>query len=97
MGIRNLIAEDIGARIPKDLTEHTALLFSSSRMSGKRALEDAVIDTLIREQDKPLLETAVRLEKAAWYVLSARRADRLLRVCPGTSSGIAQFSEHEAD
>jgi hypothetical protein len=79
VGIRNLIAEDIGEQLPSNYIAHLAVLMASKRVTGKRGIEDAIVDRIATEGHKTLFETMERLEKADWFVLSARRADRLLR------------------
>ncbi len=79
VGIRNLIAEGIGEELPPTYIEHMTVLMASKRVRGKRGIEDAIIDRIAREGHKTFSETTARLEKADWFVLSARRADKLMR------------------
>jgi hypothetical protein len=44
--------------------------------------------------DDPLPNTGLLLTRTA---VSSKAPGDILRVCPGTSNGITEFSEHEAD
>lgn len=61
-----------------------SLVHAAPRMSGKRAIEERVVEHLVEvEQPEPFKSQFLRfleeIHAAYWYVLSARRADRLLR------------------
>lgn len=79
VGVRNLIAEDIGALLPSDLVKPLALLMASKRVTGKRGIEDSIISLVVADRHKTFSDTIAKLEKAEWFVLSARRADKLMR------------------
>lgn len=79
VGVPNLRAEEIGARIPSELRELCALFSSSPKAKGKRAFEDWIVETLVRDQAPVYLDTLNAIGTANWYVLSARRAHLLLR------------------
>ena len=46
---------------------------------SKRDLEDAVVESLVKNGSPVFKKTLERILSADWYVLSARRADKLLR------------------
>jgi hypothetical protein len=78
VNVPNLTAKTIGDEFVKDeLAPLLALLVSP--ISGKRDVEDRFAEMLVKSRH-PVFERAFeRIRDAKWYVLSARRADRLLR------------------
>jgi hypothetical protein len=84
VGVPGLTGARVGAAIPEDMVHLVSLVHSSSRISGKRSVEERVVESLIEaEQPDPftseLSSFRQEIHKASWYVLSARRADQLLR------------------
>ncbi len=84
VGIAGLSAGMVGERIPDDVIELALIAHASSRVSGKRSVEDAIADALTaRPTDFGMAgfitEQAEALRTADWRVLSARRANQLLR------------------
>jgi hypothetical protein len=79
----DLPAVEIGKRIPRRFTDLIALVYTSDRIKGKRAIEERVVAHLIGTRDHELAVTVddlrQRLASAPWRVISARRADTLLR------------------
>ncbi len=83
VSVPGLTADVAGAAIP-DAFVHLSSFVFESRMSGKRDLEDAIVRTVIDQQEPEAAGGAVddfarRIEHAEWRVISARKADRLLR------------------
>jgi hypothetical protein len=78
VGVPHLTGASIGAGISEDLATLVALVMASGT-PGKRDFEDAVIDYVIREKLPVFSETYDRVYKADWFILSARKADKLLR------------------
>jgi hypothetical protein len=76
-------ATDIGQQIPRPLVELIALAYASKKITGKRKLEERVVEHLVTATDHPfaarVAAVRVQLTQAPWRVISARRADRLLR------------------
>ncbi len=76
-------ALDVGAAIPKGLVDLACLIHASKKVTGKRKIEEKIIEHLasgnVRSFDKTLENLASKLESAIWRVISARRADKLLR------------------
>lgn len=71
-------AEDIGEQIPEDLLKLPVLLRRAG-MSGIRTVEEMIVEYL-RVTGHPVFQTTQdEIGKADWYILSARRAYRLLR------------------
>jgi hypothetical protein len=84
VGVPGLTGGSVGAAIPEDLTHLVSLVHASTRVAGKRAIEERVVASLIEvEQAEPFRSALAgyrdRIEAAEWRVLSARRANRLLR------------------
>jgi hypothetical protein len=78
VNVPDLTAKSVGERFSS--REISALLdLLVSPISGKRDLEDRFTQVLV-ERRHPVFERALeQIRNARWYVLSARRADRLLR------------------
>lgn len=76
-------AAEVGAAVPADLVELYCMVKESSRVSGKRTIEEKIVERLaagMRPAFAPTLSGLhEQLSRATWRVLSARRADRLLR------------------
>lgn len=76
-------AADVAARIPSDIVDLAVLAHVSKKVEGKRSLEERLVDHLLSEGAAAFATTAeelrTQLASAPWRVLSARRADRLLR------------------
>jgi hypothetical protein len=56
-----------------------ALVHQAPKSRGKRDFEDRLVDYVVDRRLPAFETTAARIAAADWYVLSARRADRLLR------------------
>lgn len=83
VGVRELPNVEAGAVFPEDFIHLRAVLLAG-HMSGKRDVEDRMVAHLV-EEEQPL-EITARVERyfgliqnAGWRVISARKADRLLR------------------
>jgi hypothetical protein len=76
------VADLTGKTVAAQFTEGELGPLSSLLMSPierKRDIEDRFVESCI-QKNHPAYETAVeRIRRAPWYILSARRADRLLR------------------
>jgi hypothetical protein len=84
VGVRGLTGSVVGEVIPNSLVRLVAVAHGSRRVVGKRSLEDAVVTRLVDEPSEfgiqgKLLEFLQEIRNAEWRVLSARRADGLLR------------------
>ena len=83
VGVRGLTGASVGAAVPEDIVHLTALprLISSQ---GIRVLEDRVVDALTQHPEDFGWEAQINehfesIIHADWFVLSARKADLLLR------------------
>lgn len=84
IGVRGLTGATVGALIPEDLVRLVALAHGSKKVEGKRSIEEAVVDRILDRPDTYGLRTnfagiQTELGQAEWRVISARRADHLLR------------------
>ena len=76
-------APDVGALIPSDLIDLACYVHASKKISGKRKIEEKIVDRLANEVLPSFAPTLAdlhsKLANATWRVLSARRANVLLR------------------
>ncbi len=79
VGDPELSGDTVGEQLDHQIVRAVALFVNSPRASGKRDLEDAVVRYLVSSRDELYVSTYDRLFAAEWFVLSARRADKLLR------------------
>lgn len=79
VGVSNLTGQVVGEKLPAELVNAVAFLSSAPRMQGKRDLEDRAISYVAVSNLEPYPAIVEELRNAQWFVLSARRADRLLR------------------
>ncbi|HYS48873.1 MAG TPA: hypothetical protein VEM36_08885 [Xanthobacteraceae bacterium] len=79
VGVPNLTAGSIEGFVPEREVEIVALISKSSRATRKRDIEDRVVQRIVEEKSPSFVEVYGRIRGAEWYVLSARKADNLLR------------------
>lgn len=79
VGVPSLSGKIIGAQIPEEILNLSVLYASSRRPTKKRDYEDTVVRYLISENSDVVQRTLAEIKRADWYMLSARRADNLLR------------------
>ena len=84
VGVRNLTGAVVGAALPDDIVEYATLARHSPRLEGKRKVEDAIVRAIVARPGNFGFTDALagfleQLRNALWRVLSARRADLLLR------------------
>lgn len=80
VSVPELTAESIGAGVPAELLDFVAHVQSAGpRISRKRDIEDLVVQVLQAEGHPAFATTLARIENANWYVLGAKKADKLLR------------------
>ncbi len=76
-------ATDLGKLVPRPMVELIALAYASKKIGGKRKIEERVVDHLVTATDHSIAtkvaDLRAQLAKAPWRVISARRADKLLR------------------
>ena len=79
VGVPDLRARVVGAALSTDEVIPVAWLMASDRVPGKRNVEDRFVDVVAAAREPAFLSTYERIRAAPWFVLSARRADKLLR------------------
>ena len=79
VGVSDLTAAGVGDLLPRHVTETVSFLGSVPRRPPIRGLEDAAVEYLIRSKAAVIVTTIDQIRQADWYMLSARRADRLVR------------------
>lgn len=83
VGVSGLTGARVGEAVPDDMVRLNALVLAST-MSGKRDLEDRIVRHLLDAPQTEQVQVSVdefrsRIEQADWRIISARRADMLLR------------------
>ena len=79
VGVSNLSGQVVGDMMPQELREVMAYLTAAPKMANKRDLEDRIVEYVASKQLSPFEEILSKLQSADWYIMSARRADKLLR------------------
>jgi hypothetical protein len=79
VGVPNLTAASIQDQLPAEEVQIVALFSRSDRVAGKRNIEDKVVEGIVAQKSAAFTEVYNRIRSADWYVLSARKADKLLR------------------
>jgi hypothetical protein len=83
VGVADLTGALVGEAFPEDLV-HLNSLILGSKISGKRDIEDRIVLHLLDTPQPEFVRTKVdefarRIREAEWRVISARKADDLLR------------------
>jgi hypothetical protein len=79
VGVPNLTAASIQDQLSADDIKIVALFSKSERVTGKRNIEDKVVERIVAQNSAAFVAVYNRIRSAPWYVLSARKADHLLR------------------
>lgn len=79
VSVPGLSAEEVGTKAPADILEFLGLVTQGHDIPKKRDIQDHIVTVLEEGRDPGFLEVLERIEHGSWYVLSARRADKLLR------------------
>ncbi|MBI4545993.1 MAG: hypothetical protein HY703_12405 [Gemmatimonadetes bacterium] len=79
VGVRSLSGENVGAEIPSPFVDAVAYMYQAPYARNKRDFEDHVITRLVQDEAPVFEQTYERIRHADWFILSARRADRLVR------------------
>ncbi len=79
VSIPDLKAESIGAEVPEDLQDFVARVTASKKIPRKRDIEDQIVEMLGQEGHPAYERTRARMAEARWFVLGAKKADKLLR------------------
>lgn len=83
VGVANLTGALVGEAFPEDLVHLNSLILGSG-MSGKRGVEDQIVLHILDHPQPEAVRAAVedftrKIREAEWRVISARKADDLLR------------------
>ena len=94
VSVPGLTAESVGSILPPQLV-HLAAFAYAAQSGGKRDVEDAVVRHLIEDEQpeevaERLAAFSMRIEGAEWRVISARKADKLLRELLFVASSVAR-------
>jgi len=79
VGVPHLSGAAVGEALPGRIVESAALIHQAPKGQGKRNFEDRLVDHVVEKKLQVFEETARRIAAAEWFIVSARRADRLLR------------------
>lgn len=79
VGVRTMSGEQVGARIPSKYVDAVAYIYQSPKAQGKRGFEDRVIEHIVEKKVEAFRNAYAAIHAANWYILSARRADVLVR------------------
>lgn len=84
VGVPGLTGAIVGASIPDELVQLCLITSQSRLVTGKRTIEDQIVDRLVSDPDAFAFRSAVDeyfglIQQAGWFVLSARRASNLLK------------------
>lgn len=79
VSIPNLTAESIGAEVPEALQDFVARVTASKQIPKKRDIEDRIVEMLGQEGHPAYATTRDQMIEPRWFVLGARKADKLLR------------------
>lgn len=80
VSVAHLTAESVGAHVPDELQDFIARVTASrKKIPKKRDIEDRIVAVLEEEKHSSFDATRQRIADARWFVLGARKADRLLR------------------
>jgi hypothetical protein len=84
VGVPDLTGAVVGNVIPQQMVEFSAFVHAAKKAEGKRSVEEAIVRRMLADDQPSAIRNAVagygkRIAEATWYVLSARRADKLLR------------------
>lgn len=79
VSVPDLTAESVGASVPPELQEFVAWVTASENVPRKRDIEDRVVTVLHEERHPAFYATQKRIASARWFVLGAKKADKLLR------------------
>ena len=79
VSVPGLSAEDVGGKAPAELLELLGLITQATKFPKKRDIQDHVVKHLESTGNRGFIEVLGRIAHGRWHVLSARRADKLLR------------------
>lgn len=78
VGVPGLDAEAVAEIIPESDIRPVALLVQSPEVPRKRDFEDWLVDRIVAVRSSAFMVAYNKIRNAPWYVLSARRAEKLM-------------------
>jgi hypothetical protein len=78
VGVPGLDGPAVAEIVPPEEVRPLARIWSAPRIPSKRNLEDAVVDRTVSARSPGFCTIYDQISAAEWYVLSARRAEKLL-------------------
>jgi hypothetical protein len=79
VSVPDLTAESVGSRVPKELLDFVSRVTAADGIPKKRDMEDRVVEVLQSEGHPAFASTRDQIARARWFVLGAKKADKLLR------------------
>jgi hypothetical protein len=79
VSVPGMSAEEVGGGAPREYLDLLSLIAQAHRFPRKRDIQDRVVSSLQESGSEYYMKTLERIERGRWYVLSARKADKLLR------------------
>lgn len=79
VSVPNLTAESIGGGVPPELMDFMVCVHAAKKIPRKRNIEDRIVQVLAEEAHPSFASTQAAIASARWFVLGARKADKLLR------------------
>ena len=79
VSVPDMKAESIGAEVPDDLQDFVSRVTASKVIPKKRDIEDRIVEMLEQEGHPAYERTRSLITDARWFVLGAKKADKLLR------------------
>jgi hypothetical protein len=79
VGVRHLVASSVAEPIEASAINILNYLRASKKLTRKRKIEDRFVDYLVREKHPVISENYHKIRSADWHIISARRAEKLLR------------------
>lgn len=79
VGVFDVSAEDIAGMLPDRLVDAVTLIYDSPKGQQKRNFEDRAVEYMAQTKDPAFQEIFEKIADEDWYILSARRANNLMR------------------
>jgi hypothetical protein len=79
VNVPGLTHNSIADTIPDNIAKPLTAIFKSPKVAGKRNYEDRIIDVIVLSNSPIFVSLCDRIGGADWFVLSAGKADALLR------------------
>jgi hypothetical protein len=79
VGVPDLTPKHVGELFSNRTIENVTLIRKAPKVSNKRNVEDWAVEYAVASRSEAFETVYARIRAAQWYMLSARKADRLLR------------------